>query len=156
MNCWAIFSLLLQVILVLACECIPLSRPPSPICVCVCFSNKKIFKLQTPTSICIDQEAFSWGFSVKLAILWICNLTVQAHPFPLWLFFHHHHLLLLLLLLLLRDGNSMYFLVLEVRIPAKHLQTIYILVWNKNDYLFLGTMKNLSREHSLPQNSWKQ
>ena len=88
------------------------------------------------------------GFSVKLAISWICNLTIQAHPFPLWLFFYHH-------LLLPRDGNTMYFSISEAKTPVKNLQIIYILVWNKKAYPLSRTMKNSSRGNLLPQSSWK-
>ena len=59
-------------VLVLACECIPLSHPPSLIYVCVCFSNlKKKKKLYT----CKKQKN-SWlilSFSLWLGSLYIAN-----------------------------------------------------------------------------------
>ena len=57
---------------------------------------------------------------------------------------------------LLLLGNTMSSLVFAVLTPARTLQTISILLWNRKASLLLEMMRNLSEENILLQSSWKQ
>ena len=82
----------MHTVLVLACECIPLSHPSSPIyvCVCVCLTNKKRYSMLSshPTSVrCVIEKGFI-TCSATLTVtcnfgvgVWVYSLVSSSFPY---------------------------------------------------------------------------
>ena len=76
--------------MVLACECIPLSHPSSPIYMCVCLTNKKRYSMLSshPISVRCDIEKGFITCSATLTVacsfgvgVWVYSLILSPFPY---------------------------------------------------------------------------